>query len=235
MKILRSDLAHGHELEGAVVVIDVLRAFTTAAYAFAAGARAVIAADSLGEVEALRARYPRSVTTGAHPGGQRVPGLDFGNSPSEIVGRDLSGITLIQYTAGGIRGLVDCDHATDVVAASLVCARSTARYLRTLAPATVTLVITGLWTDRDGDEDHACGDLIEAHLLGQAPKLAHFEERVRCSDFGRRFGHPAHPHLPSSDLDLAAAADRFGFAMPMHRTRYGLVIEPVALAALPTA
>ena len=46
MKILRSDLAHGHELEGAVVVIDVLRAFTTAAYAFAAGARAMINAPT---------------------------------------------------------------------------------------------------------------------------------------------------------------------------------------------
>jgi 2-phosphosulfolactate phosphatase len=162
----------------------------------------------------------------------RVPGLDFGNSPSEIVGRDLSGITLIQYTAGGIRGLVDCDHATEVIAASLVCARSTARYLRTLAPSTVTFVITGLWTDRDGDEDHACADLIEAHLLNQAPVLARFEERVRRSDFGRRFGDPAQPHLPHSDLELAAAADRFGFAMPMHRTSHGLVIEPVALAAI---
>jgi len=233
MKIQRSDLAHGHELEGAVVVIDVLRAFTTAAYAFAAGARAVVAADSLEEVAALRARYPRSITTGAHPGGRPVAGLDFGNSPAEIVGRDLSGITMIQYTAGGVRGLVNCDHATEVLAASLVCAKSTARYIRTLDPSAVTLVITGLWTDRDGDEDHACADLIEAHLLGRDPDVRHYEERVRHSDFGRRFGDPAQPHLPASDLELCAAANRFGFAMPMHRTDHGLVIEPVALAVLP--
>ena len=103
---------------------------------------------------------------GALPGGRPVPGMDFGNSPAEIVGRDLSGITLIQFTAGGVKGLVDCDHATEVLAGSLVCARSTARYIRTLAPSTVTLVITGLWTDRDGDEDHACADLIEAYLRG---------------------------------------------------------------------
>jgi len=232
MKFLRSDLAHGHELEGAVVVIDVLRAFTTAAYAFAAGARSMIAADSLEGVTELRARYPRSMTMGAHPGGKPIPGLDFGNSPSEIAGRDLSGITLIQYTAGGVKGLVDCDHATEVLAGSLVCARSTARYIRTLSPATVTFVITGLWTDRDGDEDHACADLIESYLLDRAPDIASFEERVRQSDFGRRFGDPTLPHLPRSDLDLAAAADRFGFAMPMHRTSQGLVIEPVALAAI---
>lgn len=233
MKILRSDLAHGHDVEGAVVVIDVLRAFTTSAYAFAAGARSMIAAGSMVGVEHLRQRYPGSLTLGALGGGRAVPGLDFGNSPSEIAGRDLSGITLIQFTAGGVKGLVDCDHATEVLAGSLVCARATARYIRTLAPSTVTLVITGLWTDRDGDEDHACADLIEAYLLDCRPDLPQYEERVRQSDFGRRFGDPAFPHLPAADLELCAAADRFGFAMPMHRTAHGLVIEPVALAELP--
>jgi len=58
---------------------------------------------------------------------------------------------------------------------------------------------------------------------------------VRQSDFGRRFGVSTYPHLPAADLDLCAAADRFGFAMPMRRTEHGLVIEPVALASLPTA
>jgi 2-phosphosulfolactate phosphatase len=233
MKILRSDLAHGHELEGAVVVIDVLRAFTTVAYAFAAGARSVIAAHSLDEIAALRRRYPRSRATGAKPGGAPIEGLDFGNSPSQLAGHDFSGITLIQYTAGGVRGLIDCDHATEVLAGSLVCARATAAYIQRLEASTVTFVITGLWTDRDGDEDHACADLIEAHLRGPVSDVTPYERRVRESDFGRRFGETAYPHLPARDLELCAAADRFGFAMPMRRTGHGLVIEPVALAELP--
>ena len=235
MKILRSDLAHGHELEGVVVVIDVLRSFTTAAYAFAGGARAVVPAHTLEEITALKTRYPRSLTTGAHGGGAQVPGLDFGNSPSQVSGLDLSGVTLIQYTAGGVRGLIDCDHATEVLAGSLVCAHATAAYIHRLDADSVTFVITGLWTDRDGDEDHACADLIEAYLLGLAPEAAAFEQRVRHSDFGRRFGDPAYPHLPITDLDLAAAANRFGFAMPMRRIGHGLVIEPVALAEMPSA
>ena len=235
MHILRSDLAHGHELKGVVVVIDVLRSFSTAAYAFAAGAHAVVPAQSLEEIPALRTRYPHSITAGARGGGVQVEGLDFGNSPSQVAGLDLSGMTLIQYTAGGVRGLIDCDHATEVLAGSLVCARATAAYIQRLEPATVTFVITGLWTDRDGDEDHACADLIEAHLRGGPPDLGRFEERVRRSDFGRRFGDPAFAHLPLTDLDLCAAADRFGFAMPMRRTGDRLVIEPVALAELPAA
>ena len=231
MKVMRTDLAHGHELEGAVVVIDVLRSFSTAAYAFAAGAVAVVAAESIAAIAALRDHHPRSLTTGALPGGAPVEGLDFGNSPSQIAQRDLAGITLIQYTAGGVRGLVDCDHATQVLAGSLVCARATARYLQQLAPPVVTFVITGLWTDRDGDEDHACADLIAAYLLGEEPHPAPYAQRVRNSDFGRRFASGRYAHLPAADLDLCSAVDRFDFAMPMRRIAHGLAIEPVVLPA----
>jgi 2-phosphosulfolactate phosphatase len=94
----------------------------------------------------------------------------------------------------------------------------------------VTFVITGLWTDRDGDEDHACADLIETHLCGEQPWLEDYERRVRQSDFGRRFGDPAYPQLPRTDLDLCAVADRFDFAMPMRRSGADLLIEPVTVA-----
>lgn len=231
MDIRRADLAHGDELDGVVVVVDVLRAFTTAAYAFAAGARAMVAVRSPGEIAHLKARHAPAITVGAQPGGRPVPGLDYGNSPSGIAALDLSGVTLIEYSAGGVRGLVDCARASDVLAGSLVCARATAGYIRRLAPSAVTFLITGLWTDRDGDEDHACADLVEAHLLGHSPNLSHFEERVRRSDFGRRFGHPDFPQLPAMDIELAARADRFGFAMPMRRDGDRLVVEPTRIGA----
>ena len=213
-----------------MVVVDVLRAFSTAAYAFAAGARAVVAAHSLDEIDALKARHAPAITVGAQPGGWPVAGLDYGNSPASVAALDLAGTTLIEYSAGGVRGLIDCDHADEVLAGSLVCARATAEYIHALEPALVTFVITGLWTDRDGDEDHACADLIEAYLIGLSPRLATFEERVRQSDFGRRFGDPDHPHLPIDDLDLCARADRFGFAMPIRHDGGQLIIAPAPMA-----
>lgn len=230
MEIRRSDLAHGHELEGVVVVVDVLRAFSTAAYGFARGARAVVAAHSLEEIEPLKRQHAPAITVGARPGGWPVAGLDYGNSPASIAALDLTGVTLIEYSAGGVRGLIDCDRASEVLAGSLVCARATAHYIRALDPALVTFVITGLWTDRDGDEDHACADLIEAYLLGHCPAPATFEQRVRRSDFGRRFGHPDHPHLPLADLELCALADRFEFAMPMRHDGDRLIVEPAPMA-----
>jgi 2-phosphosulfolactate phosphatase len=227
MKILRSDLPHCPELYGAVVVIDVLRSFTTAAYALARGASEVVAVDSVDAARELRTRDGNALAIGAIGGGAPAPGLDMGNSPSQVAALDLSGRRVIQFTAGGTRGLVACDHAGVLLAASMVCAGATAALLRALAPPSVTLVITGTWSDRDGDEDHACADLIEALLRGEDPPRAPFAERVRNSDFGRRFSAGTDPNLPEADLDCCAAVDRFDFALPIRRTPGGLVIRGV--------
>jgi 2-phosphosulfolactate phosphatase len=225
MKILRSDLPHCPELYGAVVVIDVLRSFTTAAYALARGASEVVAVDSMEAARALRAKDCNALAIGAVGGGAPAPGLDIGNSPSQVAAFDLSGRRVILYTAGGTRGLVACDHAGVLLAASLVCAGATAALLRELAPPSVTLVVTGTWSDRDGDEDHACADLIEALLLGEDPPRAPYAARVRNSDFGRRFSCGTDPNLPAADLDCCAAVDRFEFALPIRRTASGMVIS----------
>jgi 2-phosphosulfolactate phosphatase len=230
MKILRSDLPHCPELHGAVVVIDVLRSFTTSAYAFARGASEVMPVESVASVHELRARYPDALTVGALGGGAPAPGMDLGNSPSQVMAMDLHGRRLIQYTAGGVRGLVACDHARVLLAASLVNATATAAYLRLLQPPSATLVTTGAWSDRDGDEDHACADLIEALLRGDDPPREPFAERVRRSDFGRRFAADTDPNLPPADLDCCAAVDRFSFAMPMNRLRDGLLMRPVPVS-----
>lgn len=230
MKILRSDLPHCPELDGAVVVIDVLRSFTTAAYALARGAAEVVAVDSVEAARALRALDANALAIGAVGGGAPAPGLDMGNSPSQVAALDLTGRRVIQYTAGGTRGLVACDHAGILLAASLVCAGATAALLRKLAPPSVTLVVTGTWSDRDGDEDHACADLIEALLRGDDPPRAPYAARVRDSDFGRRFSAGTDPNLPEADLDCCAAVDRFDFAMPIQRTPRGLVIQGVRKA-----
>jgi 2-phosphosulfolactate phosphatase len=225
MKVLRSDLRHCGELDGAVVVIDVLRSFTTTAYALSCGADEVIAVDSIDAARAIRASDPSVLAIGAVPGGGPVPGLDMGNSPSQIAALDLRGRRVVLYTAGGTRALVACSHASVLLAGTMVCAAATAAHLLALAPPSVTLVITGMWSDRDGDEDHACADLIEALLRGENPARASYAMRVRSSDFGRRFSAGTDPNLPSADLDCCAAADRFDFALPIRRMSSGAMIR----------
>lgn len=209
-----------------VVVIDVLRSFSTAAYAFAAGASAIYPVETITEALQLQQQLPKAITTGAIAGGNPAPGLDFGNSPSALAGIDLHGRELIQTTAAGVRGLLRFAHVRTLFAGSLVCARATAMEIRRSEAEEVTLLITGEWVDRDGDEDVACADYLEALLQGRNPDPEPYEQRIRNSDFGRRFSAGNNPSLPRSDLDLCAQANRFDFAMPAVRREGRFVLLP---------
>lgn len=208
-----------------VVVIDTLRSFTTAAVALDRGAAAVYPVEGIAAAQALARRLARSRTAGAVGGGDPVAGFDFGNSPAQLLAAELAGNRLVLSTAAGVRGLQRFRDARRLFAASLVCARATAEAIRAAKAHEVCFVITGEWVDRDGDEDIACADYIEALLRGTRADAGHFARRVRESDFGRRFVAGTSPHLPVADLEIAADVDRFAFAMPVRREREHLVIR----------
>lgn len=208
-----------------VVVIDVLRSFTTAAVALAKGARAIYPVEGLSQALALQGGIPDPVSIGAIGGGDPAPGFDFGNSPSQLMQVDLTGRNIVMSTAAGVRGLQRFRQAQRLYAASFVCARATAEAIRTAGADEVCFVITGEWVDRDGDEDVACADYIESQLRGDPTTPEAFAQRIRASDFGRRFMAGSWPNLPRADLDLAAQADLFDFAMPVHCEQEHLVIR----------
>ncbi len=198
-----------------VVVVDVLRSFTTAAVALDNGATAVYPVEGVSAAARRMATLDDAVSVGAVGGGDPVPGFDFGNSPWQLMQADLRGKSVVMTTAAGVRGLQRFRRARRLYAASLVCARATAEAIRASGAGEVCFVITGEWVDRDGDEDIACADYIEALLRGGQPDSEPFSRRVRNSDFGLRFSAGNWPNLPRGDLELAAHADLFNFAMPV--------------------
>ncbi len=223
---------------GVAVVIDVIRAFTTAAYAFAAGAREILPVSTIEQALALGAELPGVLLMG-EIGGRPVEGFDLGNSPSALDGRDFSGRTIIQRTTAGTQGIVcSAPRADHVFACSLVCASATARTVRQLAPEVVTFVLTGFRAGsdvNDGDEDAACADYVEALLRGAVPDVAPAVRRMRRAHVARQFGDPAKPWYPAADLDYCAAVDRFDFAMPVVWEEGRLVMRQEDLMVTKTA
>ena len=183
-------------VEDTVVVIDVLRSFTTAAVALARGARAIYPVEGISAALLLAGRIDDSVLVGAIGGGDPVPEFDFGNSPAGLMQAELTGKNVVMSTAAGVRGLQRFHQARKLYATSLVCAKATAEAIRKAGADEICFVITGEWVDRDGDEDIACADYIEALLRGQRPDPAQFAQRVRHSDFGKRFTAGTWPNLP---------------------------------------
>ena len=99
MRIRRSSgLAGAREARGVAVVIDVLRAFTTAAYAFDSGAREVELVGTPEEGLAKKRAAPALVLVG-EVGGKPIPGFDHGNSPERMEALDLRELIVTTATS----------------------------------------------------------------------------------------------------------------------------------------
>ena len=189
MEFRRTTLETCHAATGLVVVIDVLRAFTTAAFAFESGAQNIMLVSTVEEALALRQQMPHALLVGEVEG-LPVKEFDFNNSPSALAGLDLSQRQVIQRTSAGVQGVVHSTQAETLLVGSFVCAGATVRHIQQLSPDSVTFVITGEIYHLDGDEDAACADYMMACLEGQKPKPTPFIERVYNSTAGRRFADP---------------------------------------------
>ena len=101
---MESLVAGAARATGAVVVIDVFRAFTCAAVAFAGGARRIVMADGVERALALKQAGLGEICIGERRG-RKPDGFDFPNSPALLEAADLRGRTLIQATSNGTAGL----------------------------------------------------------------------------------------------------------------------------------
>ena len=136
-------------VQGAVVVVDVIRVFTTAAYAFGSGAAEIYLVGTVDEALAFKAANPGSLAMGEDRG-LRPDGFDFPNSPAMVRDADLAGRTLVQRTSAGTQGVVRAVDATRLWAASLVVASATAH----------PDLIAG--RQRGADHQRICTELIAA-------------------------------------------------------------------------
>ena len=213
MKFHYTNLDTCHEATGVVVVIDVIRAFTNAAFAFHRGAKDIYPVSGVDEALHLKAQIPNSLACG-EVGGLPPEGFDFGNSPAQTNALDLNGKIIIQRTGAGTQGIARSVKASKIIAASFVVAHQTAMYLQKLSPDSVTFVVTGQTYD-GGEEDLALAEYLEAVLRGDVPDPTAFLERVRNSNDAKIFYNPQRPEFPEVDLSHCTSLDKFNFAMPV--------------------
>ena len=225
LKFHYTDLEDCHSAKGVVILIDVLRAFSTAAYAFSRGAKEIHLVSTVEEALFLKTCIPNARAMG-EVGGLPPEGFDFGNSPTYINEVDLSGITLIQRTGAGTQGAVRSRNAEVMLAASFVVADATVRTISKLGIDEVTFVITGRFNGR-GDEDLACAEYLEALLRGNRPDTGPLIRRVFASRDALQHLDPAETGFPLSDLAYCTQIDKFDFAMPITREDGKLVMRAV--------
>lgn len=218
LHVLRKSLLSGaREAEGIAVVIDVLRAFTSAAYMIHLGAEKIVLMADPEEV--LRLKAERGALAVGEIGGRMVGGFDLGNSPSAILaaGRSLfAGRTVAQRTSAGVTGAVAAARSADrVLLGSYVTAGATARYLQGLSPPpdTVSLIAMGNAGREITPDDEACASYLE-HLLAGAPyDHAAALQQIVAHECVQKFLRGDQAHFPPADPVYCLQRDFFDFVL----------------------
>ena len=212
---------------GAVVVVDVIRAFSTAAYALAAGAAGIYLVATVDEALMFKAAHAGSLAMGEDHG-LRPDGFDLPNSPVLAASADLEGRLVVQRTSAGTQGVVAARRATRLWCASLVCASATAAAVAGAGLGPPSYVITGWFVgraDRAGTDDRLTAEHIDALRRGEHPDPAGVASKVAATDEAARTLALGAEHVDSLDIAYATDVDRFDFAMEVTRDGRGLRLD----------
>ena len=209
---LASLITGAREAQGTVVILDVYRAFTTAAIAFSRGAESIALVAEVKEALSLRERGLGDVCMG-EVDGVRPDGFDFGNSPFEVSTADLAGKRVIQSTRAGTVGVAGASKAEHIYVASLVVAQATAMALLRSAPELVTIVAMGAEGVVRTDEDEQCALYLRNLLLGRRPDPGAVRSLVMEGAESLKYGDPDRPHFHPMDREMALRIDSAPIAM----------------------
>jgi len=217
MKIEILQLTEGaKKAAGLTVVIDVFRAFSTACYVFAAGAEKIIPVGQVEEAFELK-KILKDVVMLGERNERKVPGFDFGNSPTHIMNQDFNGKTIIMTTSSGTRGIANATLADEIITGSFVNAEAIIHYIRQKNPEHLSLVCMGYEGRYPTQEDTFFAEYVRDRLLNKATDFEKMKHILRTGD-GARLLDPANDEWsPASDFELCLDPDRFNFVLKIEK------------------
>ena len=204
------------EAQGTTIIIDVFRAFTTAAIAFGHGAKEIILFAEPEDALALHRKGVGDYLMG-EVAGKRPDGFDFGNSPYEISQVDLAGKTLIQSTRAGTVGVEAAANATEIFLGSFVVAQATVDTIRRGSPELVSIIAMGDQGVVRSDEDEQCGIYLRNIMEERKPDFEAVKSLILKGGATQKFFDPDQPQFHPEDVELALEVDRYSFAMKISR------------------
>ena len=221
----------------AAVVIDVLRATTTIAWALNNGAEGVQAFTDLSELKEESEKWPSSsrVLIGER-GGKRLDGFDLGNSPLGVRPEVVRGKRIFMSTTNGTRALNRVRSAKSLFTVSLPNRKAVAERLLSNQPKDLCILGSG-WEGSYSLEDSLAAGGLAAYLiehqsdlinvindeLNAALALWHswkhnLEECLRIASHGQRL-----ERIGDHDDDFACCAELDKLSVVPSQTELGIL------------
>ncbi len=203
---LLSDVSGAKQATGTVVIIDVLRAATVAAYLLDKRISTITPVATKEEAFSYKEADSSLILVGEEKG-IKINGFDIGNSPQEI--KQLQGFEnrhAVHRSTTGTQGLVNSHNADEVIFGTFVTCAPIKKYILDKQPSVVSLVSMG------GLEDELFAKYLKAKLLGE--KFLTIEEIVQeleNHEGCQWFLDPDKPDFPVEDFYLCLELNVFDF------------------------
>jgi len=214
MKIKRLKFIKGAaEAEGLTVIIDVFRAYTTAAYLFANQAEKIFIVSKVETARKLKEKLDNPVLIGERKG-IKIEDFDFNNYPYFISQNDFAGREVILSTSAGTKGIIAAENAAEIITGSFVNIKATAEYIRRKNPELVSLVAMGNNGVTEADEDNLYSQ--ELGKILKAEKVlteAEIKSRLRSPAGDRFFKEETQLEMPKEDFNYSLRINKFDFVI----------------------
>ena len=209
-------LEGARKARGVVVIVDVFRAFTTAAVALSRGAVQIIMVAEPEEALQLRSKGVGDICMG-EVDGRRPDGFDLSNSPYEIMQTSLQDKVVIQSTRAGTMGVTAATMADVMYAGSFVVAQATAKAILKDNPPNVTIVAMGRNAQVRTDEDELCALYLRNLIEGRRPEPDALHKLVQESGEIAKFRNPNQSYFHPQDCEMALEINKYDFAIRIIR------------------
>ena len=219
---LGSLVRDAREAQGVVLIIDVFRAFTTAAIAFNNGAKRIVLVAEIDEARALKKQGYGDILMG-EVDGKRPEGFDFGNSPYDVSTADFTNKSIIQSTRAGTVGAAAATQADSIYVTSFAIADATVTAVLSENPQLVSIIAMGDQGKVRSDEDEQCGIYLRNRLEGRNPDHDSVRSLILTGGATQKFFDDNLTHYHPKDVELALQINRFPFAIKVSREQGVLI------------
>ncbi len=205
---------------GLVIVIDIFRAATVAAFTLAKKAKYIIPVSTKEEALILKKQNKNYLLVGEE-NGYKIPGFDFGNSPSELEHADLKNRIIVHRSSFGTQGILAAQKANRIIFGSFPVLTAIVDYVKNKDIKQLSLVAM----DGKGSEDEMFADFVIAKLNGRIIDINLIKKKLIKHKGVERFLDPKQPEFPKEDLDLCLRLDLFNFVPLISEERERKIIK----------
>jgi len=200
------------EFTDAMIIIDVLRSFSTTAYLLALPVKKIYLVKNIEEAHEYQNLFPDSVLIGESKG-ITPTSFDYGNSPSAVKNNaDLRNKVIIMSTTNGITALLKEKKCCSVYATSFLNLFATALKMKEKGYKNIKLKPL-TFRGEICQADLNCAEMLKKILLEEKCNVQHFINQIYRSKSASVYLKDNNTSFPINDFKMSLEVDRFPFAM----------------------